>query len=396
MDWLKTLIETAFRFVGFPTRTGLRVFGQPGPEAPVFVTCNFDLTVRRVTKVLRENAVDGYLLVAPTKGINVWCAAGGGLFNAHSVISVLKTSGIADKVTHRRLILPQLAAPGVDVQRVKEETGWHCRFGPVYAGDIPAYVANNFQKTEAMRHVRFPLSDRLEMATMWAAPLSILAIIVLLIFNRGALPGTLALIWGLALGVFVCYNAVMRYVPGRVGLERTAVLGLLVAAGLAGYGLWVGQWSTGRMVGWGAAALGLALVLGFDLEGQSPLYAGATTTYWVARWPRLLDWAVRMGFPLEHPFTVSVDNERCRGCGTCVDVCPKGVYELYRLDGKKRSRVVALAACEQCTACVKQCPEEAIVAEPPIRTFDHCACLMCQANRVAGQLSERWPKASSD
>lgn len=370
MDWLKTLIQTVFRFVGFPTQTGLCVFGQPGPEAPVFVTGNFDLTVRRVAKVLRENKIDCYLLVAPTKGINVWCSAGGGIFNAHSVISVVKTSGIADRVTHRTLILPQLAAPGVDIERVKEETGWRCQFGPVYAREIPAYLANGRRKTDAMRHVRFPLSDRLEMATMWAGPLSILALIVLLIFNRGALPGALALIWGLALGVFVFFEPVIHYVPGLVGVLKTTVLGLLVGVALAAYGLWVGHWSTGQLIRWSAAALGLGLVLGFDLEGQSPLYAGATITYWGARFPQLLAWADRMGFPMEHTFTVSVDGDRCRGCGTCVDVCPKGVYELYRLDGKKRSRVADPAACEQCTACVKQCPEGAIVAEPPIRTFD--------------------------
>jgi NAD-dependent dihydropyrimidine dehydrogenase PreA subunit len=369
MNWLKTLIETAFRFFGFPTQTGLQVFGQPSPDAPVLVTCNFDLTVRQVAKVLRDNKVDCYLLVAPTKGINVWCAAGGGIFNAHSVISVVKTSGIADRVTHRTLILPQLAAPGVDVERVKEEIGWRCQFGPVYARDIQAYLANGRRKTDAMRRVRFPLSDRLEMAVMWAGPLSILALIVLLIFNRGALPGALALIWGLALGVFVFFEPVIRYVPGRVGLQKTTVLGLLVAAGLIGYGLSVGNWTIGQLVGWNVAALGLSLMLGFDLEGQSPLCASASHD-WVTRWPRLLDLADRVGFPLEHSFTVSVDEDRCRGCATCVDVCPKGVYELYQLDRKRRSRVVDLAACEQCTSCVKQCPEGAVVAEPPIRTFD--------------------------
>jgi CO dehydrogenase/acetyl-CoA synthase gamma subunit (corrinoid Fe-S protein) len=77
------LAQTMFRFFPFPTETGLRVIGEPGPEAPVFLTCNFDLTVRRVTRALRE--LDCYLLVAPSKGINVWCSAAGGMFNAHSV-----------------------------------------------------------------------------------------------------------------------------------------------------------------------------------------------------------------------------------------------------------------------------------------------------------------------
>ena len=108
-DWLMAIVETVFRLFPFPTKTGLRIIGSPGPEAPVLVTCNFDLTVRRVMKALE--GLDCYLLVAQSHGINVWCASGGGKFNAHSVISVLKTSRIAEKVNHRTLILPQFSAP---------------------------------------------------------------------------------------------------------------------------------------------------------------------------------------------------------------------------------------------------------------------------------------------
>ena len=57
---IKTIIETMFRFFPFPAETGLRVVGEPGPDAPVFVTCNFDLTVRRVSRALR--GMDCYLL----------------------------------------------------------------------------------------------------------------------------------------------------------------------------------------------------------------------------------------------------------------------------------------------------------------------------------------------
>jgi CO dehydrogenase/acetyl-CoA synthase gamma subunit (corrinoid Fe-S protein) len=121
LDWPKTVVETLFRFFPFPTRTGLRVIGWPGTEAPVFVTCDFDLTVRRVLHDLA--GLGCYLLVADSRGINVWCASGGGIFNAHSVISMLKTSRIAEQVSHRTMILPQLSAPGIDVARLKAETG---------------------------------------------------------------------------------------------------------------------------------------------------------------------------------------------------------------------------------------------------------------------------------
>jgi len=156
----KTFAEWLFRWVPSAVEPGLKVFGNPDENSPVFLTCNYDLTVKRVSKYLKN--LDCYLLVAPSRGINVWCASCGGEFNEFSVISAIKTSGINEKVKHRILIAPQLSAPGIDVRKVKEETGWNVKFGPVYAKDIPEYVRRNFQKTEKMRLVEFKLKGRLK------------------------------------------------------------------------------------------------------------------------------------------------------------------------------------------------------------------------------------------
>lgn len=364
---LKSVLETMFRFFPFPTETGLRVIGQPGPEAPVLVTCNFDLTVRRVVRALE--GLDCYLLVAPSKGINVWCAAGGGHLNAHSVTSVVKTSRIADKVEHRNLILPQLSAPGVDVSRVERETGWHCRFGPVYAGDILEYVDTGKKRRE-MHLVRFPLRDRLEMAVMWAAPMSMVAAIPVIIFSPGSLAGVLALIWGFSLCLFAFYEPVMRYVPGPVGLVKTLLLGLFGIVIVVVVGLTFLGWAWGSMIGWSLGIVAVALLLGFDLDGSSPLRAGSTVTYWARRWPWVLDLWARIGFELEPWFTLSVDLEQCTGCGMCVEVCPRGVFDLNMLGGRTLAEVSRPAECEQCTACVKQCLVGAVLAEPPVRRFE--------------------------
>jgi NAD-dependent dihydropyrimidine dehydrogenase PreA subunit len=365
--WLKTVVQTVFRLFPFPTRTGLRVIGQPGPEAPVFITCNFDLTVRRVTAALQ--GLDCYLLVAPSHGINVWCAAGGGMFNAHSVTSVVKTSRIGEKVSHRLLILPQLSAPGIDIGRVEDEIGWRCTFGPVYAQDIPGYVANEFKKTDEMRCAKFPLGDRLEMAVMWAGMLSLVAGIPVAIFSRSSLAGVLALIWGFALFLLIFYEPVMRFVPGPVGLVKAVMLALTGVIAVVAYGLAVCDWSAGAIVGWSLGVLAVAMILGFDLDGTSPLYAGSTVSYWAAKWPGILKLWAKIGYELEMPFMLEVDPGKCNGCMTCVSVCPKNVFDLYHLDGGQRSRVARMKECEQCTACVKQCPERAIAAEPPIKVF---------------------------
>jgi NAD-dependent dihydropyrimidine dehydrogenase PreA subunit len=119
---LRFLMSFAFRLIPYPAVTGLKVFGKPDKSSPVFLTANFDLTVRRVEKYLKD--LDCYLLVAQSKGINVWCAACGDSFSARSVISIIKITRINHKVRHRRLILPQLAAPGIDLKQVQKATGW--------------------------------------------------------------------------------------------------------------------------------------------------------------------------------------------------------------------------------------------------------------------------------
>ncbi|RLE52409.1 MAG: ferredoxin [Candidatus Methanomethylicota archaeon] len=56
---------------------------------------------------------------------------------------------------------------------------------------------------------------------------------------------------------------------------------------------------------------------------------------------------------------VVVDEEKCVGCGTCVQVCPMGVYEL--VDNK--AKPVNEDQCVACRACEAQCPVQAITIE---------------------------------
>ena len=179
------------------------------------------------------------------------------------------------------------------------------------------------------------------------------------------------MIWGFALFLFVFFDQVLRFVPGPVGLVKTLVLGLVGAGGVVAYALTIGDWSTGPVIGWCLAIFGVAVILGFDLDGTSPLQAGATVAYYAQRWPGILRLWARFGYDLELPFTLEVNAVQCKGCRTCVEVCPMGVFELYRSGARLKSRVTNSGACVQCTACVKQCPEGAILAEPPIKTFEH-------------------------
>ena len=51
---------------------------------------------------------------------------------------------------------------------------------------------------------------------------------------------------------------------------------------------------------------------------------------------------------------VNIDNDKCIGCGACVDMCP--VNALAVEDGK----VKVNNDCIDCGACVSSCPAEAL------------------------------------
>jgi NAD-dependent dihydropyrimidine dehydrogenase PreA subunit len=56
---------------------------------------------------------------------------------------------------------------------------------------------------------------------------------------------------------------------------------------------------------------------------------------------------------------IVVDEEKCDGCGSCVEVCPNEVLEVQ--DGI--SVVVNPDDCVECESCVAECPNEAITLE---------------------------------
>src|SRR5512136_512923 len=137
---------------------GLYALGNPTKDSPVFVTANYSLSFDALRSSLV--GIDGYILVLDTKGINVWCAAGKGTFGTDEIVNRVFATQLKDVVTHRKLILPQLGAPGVAAHEVKKRTGFWVEYGPVRAADIPEYLKTH-KATQAMRNVRFNLGDRL-------------------------------------------------------------------------------------------------------------------------------------------------------------------------------------------------------------------------------------------
>jgi len=137
---------------------GLYALGYPDNNSPVLVTANYKMTFDRLREALPGR--DAWILVLDTKGINVWCAAGKGTFGTEELIKKIESSRLKDIISHRKLIIPQLGAPGVAAHKVKQVSGFKVYYGPIRAKDVAAYLDAGLKTTAEMRIMTFPLKDR--------------------------------------------------------------------------------------------------------------------------------------------------------------------------------------------------------------------------------------------
>lgn len=226
---------------------GLYAVGQPTAESPVLVSANYKMSFDRLRSQLA--GVDAWLLVLDTRGVNVWCAAGKGTFGTDEIVGRVRANRLADIVSHRVLVVPQLGAPGVAAHQVKNRCGFRVVYGPVRAGDLRAFLANGMKATPEMRRVEFPVRDRLSLVPVelvrWAKyiALAMLAVLVLAGFGpegyawhrvaRAGLPSC-----GLLLATYVTSAVLgptlLPWLPGRPLSLKGAFMGVLLLFVLLG------------------------------------------------------------------------------------------------------------------------------------------------------------------
>jgi len=123
---------------------GLKVFGTPDENSPVMFTTNFALTYYTVASDIESAKLDAYLLVVDTEGIAVDSAVAGRKLTAEKVADTIKTSGIENKVKHRKLIIPGKAARLSG--EIEELSGWQVLVGPRDSSDIPKFLQEKWQQ----------------------------------------------------------------------------------------------------------------------------------------------------------------------------------------------------------------------------------------------------------
>jgi len=199
----------------------------------------------RLRRELR--GIDAWILVLDTKGINVWCAAGKGTFGTDELVRREQATGLDRVVGHRRLVVPQLGAPGVSAHEVQKGCGFRVVYGPVRAADVPRFLASGMKAAPEMRRVRFGLLDRAAVAPVEVVQgggyaLLIAAVFVLLgglgtggfqldrVLSVGVPEALLVL--GAFLGGSLMTPLLLPYLPGRPFALKGAWVGLLGTLGL--------------------------------------------------------------------------------------------------------------------------------------------------------------------
>ncbi len=225
-QWDHFLARIGFRRGEHHVEPGLYALNVPTPESPVFVTANYTLSFDALRAALA--GMDAYILVLDTKGINVWCAAGKGTFGTDEIVRRVHATGLNEVVSHRKLILPQLGAPGVAAHEVKKRCGFLVEYGPVRAKDLPEYLEFH-QATSEMRRVHFTLRDRLVLTPVElnGALLPTLAVAVALYFV-GGLVASLAVLTTVLAGT-VLFPLLLPWIPTPNFSTKGFLLGGLAA-----------------------------------------------------------------------------------------------------------------------------------------------------------------------
>ncbi len=153
-------VRWTFGRLSYTIEPGLYAVGNPTAESPILVSSNYKLSFDSLRKELQNTSA--WILALDTKGINVWCAAGKGTFGTDELISKIKETNLHQIVNHRRLILPQLGAPGVAAHKIKEATDFKILYGPIRAVDLKSFIDSGYKASPGMRQVRFNMLDRLK------------------------------------------------------------------------------------------------------------------------------------------------------------------------------------------------------------------------------------------
>lgn len=130
-----------------PVKPDVFEINEPNQKSPVLVTGNSEFTLTVLTGLLATTVSPFYLLVVDCRGDTVDMAMIYRSFTPQRLDQGLEASGLAGKVSHRRLLIPGVLAP------LREElaayTGWDISAGPICAAELPLFMGDYWRPPES-------------------------------------------------------------------------------------------------------------------------------------------------------------------------------------------------------------------------------------------------------
>ncbi len=299
--WGTVKIRWSIGRMDYTVEPGLYALGEPGDKSPVLVTANYKMSFDQLRKAMPDRNV--WILVLDTNGINVWCAAGKGTFGTGELVLRIKSSQLDKVVSHRELILPQLAGPGVAAHKVKKLSGFKVIYGPVKAEDLPAFMDAGLKAAPEMRLKTFTIMERAVLIPVeLVAALKWAVIILPAFFLLGGL-GT-GKFWTNAFnyGIFAVYvlsgalvagviltPLLLPWIPGRAFSLKGMIMGLITTGILAFFRL------TGTSVQTGSLEMLAMFFLAPAVAAYLSMnFTGASTYTSLSGVKKEMKWAVPM------------------------------------------------------------------------------------------------------
>ena len=113
--------------------------GNTNENSPVMFTTNFSLTYFSVAGEVERSKVPTYISVVETEGLGVLNAYAGDKISAEKVVKAIQAQKAADKVKHRKLIIPGLLP--IFRAEIEDTSEWkEVVIGPENAREIPAFL----------------------------------------------------------------------------------------------------------------------------------------------------------------------------------------------------------------------------------------------------------------
>jgi acetyl-CoA decarbonylase/synthase complex subunit gamma len=128
---------------------GLFKIGEPGPMAPIFVTSNYRMTKIPVELDIKGGNVDSWLLVINSEGIGIESSVAGGQFNSSAIAEAVSEFKAFEKVNHRILIIPGMAARLSGA--LEDEADCYVVVGPRDSSAIPSFIEKQWDPEKFMK-----------------------------------------------------------------------------------------------------------------------------------------------------------------------------------------------------------------------------------------------------